>query len=87
VGEAVEKSRQKSFQIVYSELSIREELGRGAFGLVSKAVWRNQDVAVKQMLNLSKDQLKDFFKEADLMCSLRPHGKNIVVCKLKFQIT
>lgn len=52
------------------------ELGRGAFGVVSRAKWRLQDVAVKQLLNhgdphLSDKQLTEFKAEAKIMMLMR----------------
>jgi serine/threonine protein kinase len=61
------------------ELQLGAELGRGAFGVVYRARWRQQDVAVKQVgyQNLTSDELDSFSREAQLMMNLRPH-KNIV---------
>jgi hypothetical protein len=41
----------KSWEIDYSELKILGEVGEGAFGTVHRAIFRHQQVAVKQMKN------------------------------------
>jgi serine/threonine protein kinase len=67
------------WEIDPAELQLGAELGRGAFGVVFRARWRQQDVAVKQVgyQNLTSDELEAFSREAQLMMNLRPH-KNIV---------
>jgi hypothetical protein len=57
-----------SWQISFSEIKLERELGRGAFGVVFKGKWRNQDVAVKKIIgDFNEEQLKEFRKEAILM--------------------
>jgi serine/threonine protein kinase len=67
------------WEIDAAELQLGRELGRGAFGVVFKARWRQQDVAVKQIQysNITPLELESFKREAELMMDLRPH-KNIV---------
>lgn len=40
---------EQRWEISPSDLKLGSELGRGAFGIVFKAKWRQQDVAVKQV--------------------------------------
>jgi hypothetical protein len=66
----------QSWEIMWEELEIDEELGRGAYGVVYKAKWRNQMVAVKRVIGeFTASQVEEFVSEADLMSKLRPHGK------------
>jgi hypothetical protein len=41
----------KSWEINYSELKLLEKVGEGAFGTVHRAMFRHQQVAVKQLKN------------------------------------
>jgi hypothetical protein len=41
----------KSWEINYSELKMLETVGEGAFGTVHRAIFRHQEVAVKQLKN------------------------------------
>jgi serine/threonine protein kinase len=41
----------KSWEINYTELKILETVGEGAFGTVHRAIYRHQQVAVKQLKN------------------------------------
>jgi predicted ATPase len=41
----------KSWEINYAELQMLETVGEGAFGTVHKAIFRHQQVAVKQLKN------------------------------------
>jgi len=67
----------QNWNIPYSEISLEEEIGRGAFGVVYKGTWQGVHVAVKQSLldaNLISDlRIQDFFAEAELMKKLRAH--------------
>jgi len=48
-------------EIPYAEIKMEYELGRGSYGVVYKGTWRNQQVAVKQMISeLSGPQLEQF---------------------------
>jgi len=72
-------SLEKHWYINYNDLQIEVELGRGAYGIVYRAKWRLQDVAVKLLLNqsMSKQEYEDFKSECQLMMNLRPH-RNVV---------
>jgi len=52
-----------------------EELGRGAFGVVRKAIWREQQVAVKSLhcTALTRAERKDFDRELKAMCQAGNH--------------
>jgi len=72
----------KDWEIDYKEIEIGVELGRGAFGVVYRARWRNADCVVKQMhQDLASDHvaLNNFLREAHNMKNLRPHPN---VCDL-----
>jgi hypothetical protein len=73
-------SRTEEWDIPYDELVLERELGRGAFGVVYKGVWRLQDVAVKQLLGSAEKRGKryrELLAECRLMMALRPH-RNVV---------
>ena len=60
----------------HEEVLLKVEIGRGAFGVVRKAVWRDKTVAVK-VLNDSVGDDVAFQCEAELMIRLPVHS-NIV---------
>ena len=68
--------------IQHGELQIGNQLGSGAFGVVYKALWKGDVVAVKQVrsdrLENREGAKKDFMKELGLMLSLR--HRHIVNC-------
>eukprot|EP01114_Cavostelium_apophysatum_P023219 TRINITY_DN8684_c0_g1_i1.p1 TRINITY_DN8684_c0_g1~~TRINITY_DN8684_c0_g1_i1.p1 ORF type:complete len:321 (+),score=68.72 TRINITY_DN8684_c0_g1_i1:133-963(+) len=74
-----DKKSQNKWSIGWDELSIKDELGRGTFGVVFKASWRGGLVAVKKLLTdkLTPSELAAFTKEVELLSNLRPHT-NIV---------
>lgn len=59
--------------INFALLKLGKELGRGGFGVVYAAEWRNEPVAVKQLLlqQITDDARRDFMKEASLLAGLR----------------
>jgi len=67
------------WEIDFGELTLEQELGRGAFGVVSRGKWRLQDVAIKLLLNqsMTEHELEEFRSETSLMMNLRPH-RNVV---------
>jgi len=66
-----------SWNIPYQSIQMIEELGRGGYGIVYKALWRKQEVAVKKIASNDPVQLEEFRKEFSLMNKLRPH-KHVV---------
>ncbi|PRP89557.1 hypothetical protein PROFUN_00821 [Planoprotostelium fungivorum] len=70
----------KKSLINYDELRDMIEVGSGAYGIVFKAVWRELNVAVKQIRSehVSREQLEDFLKEVAILQGLRPHP-NVVM--------
>ncbi|PRP86123.1 hypothetical protein PROFUN_03110 [Planoprotostelium fungivorum] len=67
-------------QISFSELEDQVMIGSGAYGIVYKAKWRSNTVAVKQVRNehINTDQMQSFLDEASLVQSMRPHP-NVVL--------
>lgn len=57
----------------FSDISMHEVIGMGAFGKVYKAVWMGTDVAVKDFScqQVTESLLEDFRSEALLMRNLR----------------
>jgi len=71
-------SIEKAWDIQFSSISIEQQLGKGAFGVVYKGKWRNIFVAVKKLPGeLTEEQLDEFVKEAAIMSKLRPHDNVI----------
>eukprot|EP01042_Synura_sphagnicola_P036372 gene36372-biopygen3618 len=70
---ASKKGSKGERMIHYDELSIGEELGQGAFGVVYQGTWRLTDVAIKKLLleHLTDDARKEFEAEAQTMKKLR----------------
>ena len=65
---------QKSAEIPEDELKYGKELGRGAFGTVMRATWKEAQVAVKVLARLSKPASKQFIQEAALMLKFKHAG-------------
>ncbi|PRP73444.1 leucine-rich repeat receptor-like protein kinase PEPR1, partial [Planoprotostelium fungivorum] len=66
--------------IPFSELEGQVMIGSGAYGVVYKASWRSNTVAVKQVRSehINTDQMQSFLDEATLVQSMRPHP-NVVL--------
>jgi hypothetical protein len=63
-----------------AELSMGKMLGRGSFGVVYRARYRDQEVAVKQMRRIrSESEADEFAHEALLMCRMKPHSNGAFV--------
>jgi len=70
------KHRDDWWKIPYSELQMGKKIGAGGFGVVYKGRWRDQDVAIKQLLReeaLNPAQVEEFHREATLMVTIKPH--------------
>eukprot|EP00005_Dracoamoeba_jomungandri_P010355 CAMPEP_0174275250 /NCGR_PEP_ID=MMETSP0439-20130205/59722_1 /TAXON_ID=0 /ORGANISM="Stereomyxa ramosa, Strain Chinc5" /LENGTH=905 /DNA_ID=CAMNT_0015367335 /DNA_START=912 /DNA_END=3629 /DNA_ORIENTATION=- len=71
-------------RIEWSELTIKEELGQGAFGVVKKAEWRRVEVAVKEIklgsaLVEESDGLQDLLEEAKMMSKAGKHPNVLAI--------
>lgn len=63
-------------KIPYEELEIGDEIGKGAFGIIHKARYNTQEVAVKVMKNAEHEDVKqkafsEFRREAHVMSGMR----------------
>jgi len=69
------------WEINMEDITIEKEIGRGAYGIVFKSIWRTRTVALKKILGdnsvVDDAQLNNFMNEIKLMKNLRPHG-NVV---------
>jgi len=61
--------------IPFEEIKIFEILGKGNFGIVSRGMWNNYEVAIKQLLEqeLDPNQVEHFIEEGKLMMKISPH--------------
>ena len=79
-------SVREDWEILYSEVIVQEEIGKGAYGIVFAGKvsisisiwpfkWRGQKVAIKKLRTdsetLTENQLQDFQKESAVMKTLR----------------
>ena len=69
---------QRDYECDFDEIAIGEELGKGAFGVVSKANYRGAVVAVKQLHGVvdshgyvEREKLHEFVTELDVIARLR----------------
>jgi serine/threonine protein kinase/GTPase SAR1 family protein len=71
-------------KIPHEDLSMQEEIGKGAFGLIKRALYRNQEVAVKVMLGAAQEGAKqkafnEFRREVHVMSGMRhPNLVNMI---------
>jgi hypothetical protein len=74
-GGFVQRSTHNGTELDVASLNLAhaQQLGRGAFGVVYKAEWRGDAVAVKVVsgVQLSESQIADFQKELDLVLTIR----------------
>ena len=58
--------------IPYQELELKQEIGRGGFGVVVAGLWHNTAIAFKRLhySRMSKNQLKSFLSEVTILSSL-----------------
>jgi len=67
---------EKGWKINYEDVQLKDELGRGAFGVVYKCEWRNTDCVIK-LLNVNSQSneatINAFLREANNVKNLRNH--------------
>jgi len=85
-GAELIRSLPQEYEIDYNEIKITKDIAQGAFGIVSSALFRGTEVAVKKVLvsNLSESEMKQFHSEINMLKRL--HHPNVVlligVCSL-----
>ncbi len=69
-----------NFTIHFEDLTLGDELGRGAYGKVSKGVWQFEDVAIKQYMaqDFSEQTQHEILKEAKIMATAGAQSKHLV---------
>ncbi|PRP81913.1 hypothetical protein PROFUN_10621 [Planoprotostelium fungivorum] len=70
----------------FDELKDLQLIGKGSFGVVYRATWRQLTVAVKQIISdsVSAEQLKDFLSEVAILQSIRSHPNVVSFTGLTF---
>ncbi|MCD7450460.1 hypothetical protein HAX54_006530 [Datura stramonium] len=60
-------------EILWEDISLKEEIGRGSYGVVYHGIWNGSDVAVKAYFGnqCSEDTLLEYKKEVEIMKRLR----------------
>lgn len=46
--------RDKTWDVDFAELELKQRIGTGGYGAVHKAIWKNNDVAVKLLANTTE---------------------------------
>ncbi len=67
------KAAEAQWVIPAEDVVSHEEIGRGSFGVVVRGTWRGDDVAIKNVTELSEEALSDFRREAVFMMNLPAH--------------
>eukprot|EP01116_Phalansterium_solitarium_P009574 TRINITY_DN2378_c0_g1_i1.p1 TRINITY_DN2378_c0_g1~~TRINITY_DN2378_c0_g1_i1.p1 ORF type:complete len:838 (-),score=246.88 TRINITY_DN2378_c0_g1_i1:323-2836(-) len=66
----------------YNAITLHDEIGRGAFGIVFSGEWQGHKVAIKMLKaegeQVDERELKNFINEATLMTRMEPHP-NVVM--------
>ncbi|KAM3343848.1 serine/threonine-protein kinase EDR1 isoform X2 [Capsicum galapagoense] len=62
-----------NYEILWEDISLREEIGQGAYAVVYHGIWKGSDVAVKVYFGnqCGETNLLDYKKEIDIMKRLR----------------
>ncbi|PRP84455.1 putative Leucine-rich repeat receptor protein kinase EXS precursor [Planoprotostelium fungivorum] len=78
--EDIDLGAAKRSIVDYREISDMAEIGSGAFGVVFKGLWRELNVAVKQIRaeHVTREQVEAFLKEVAILQNLRSHP-NVVL--------
>jgi len=63
------ETEYKKWNIEYDELELKEEIGRGAFGVVHIGKWRKSKVVVKKLFRqrMGPKEIANFKSEADII--------------------
>ena len=73
----VAEAKRHTKEIKISELNILEKLGNGAFGEVSRAIYRGTEVAVKFLRDVTPESMKDFEGEIAINELLPNHARTV----------
>jgi len=68
----------RGFVLDHSQIQKGKEIGRGSFGVVYKGSYRKTPVAIKEVLDITPEELKNFEAEAETMRKIPPHP-NVVL--------
>lgn len=74
INKGLSRGFDNNFEVDKSEILITGELGKGTFGVVYKAVWRKENIAMKVLkeeLLSQEDNLKSFYEECHFLKNLR----------------
>jgi len=73
------KRGHEDHELAFDDLHFQGDLGRGAFGMVRRAIYRGAEVAVKTVQSETDDAIRDFAKEVDFNSKLPPHPNSVKV--------
>eukprot|EP00027_Filamoeba_sp_ATCC50430_P015453 CAMPEP_0168573728 /NCGR_PEP_ID=MMETSP0413-20121227/18692_1 /TAXON_ID=136452 /ORGANISM="Filamoeba nolandi, Strain NC-AS-23-1" /LENGTH=412 /DNA_ID=CAMNT_0008607003 /DNA_START=1233 /DNA_END=2471 /DNA_ORIENTATION=+ len=68
-----QNSDKDMWEIDFTTIKIEQQIGKGGFGVIYSAKWRNQLCVVKQLDQSNENSARDFLKEASNVKHLRPH--------------